>query len=195
MVCPDFLWESDLKKIVFTFGVLGGLIAISLMLVSMSLESKASCGSTTSMVIGYTILVACAFFVFFGVKSYRDNVATGSVTFGKALWVGVLISLVASVCYVAGWELFDHFVKHQNMDGYFNAMQEQARAAHLSAEKLQAKLADIEESRKRYNNLFWNAAYTLLEPLLVLLMMSVLSAAILRRKPQQPGADAAVAIS
>lgn len=180
-----------MRKIVLTFGALGGFLAIALMIVSMSLESKAGCGSTSSMVIGYTILVACAFFVFFGVKSYRDNVAVAAVTFGQAFWVGLLISLVAGLCYVVGWEFFDHFVKHQDMSGYFHAMQEKARAEHLPAEALQAKLAEIERDRQRYDNFFWNAAYTFLEVFPVLLVMSLISAAILRQKPQQPVATAA----
>ena len=39
--------------------------------------------------------------VYFGVKSYRDNVAGGRVTFGRALQVGLLITVLASACYVA----------------------------------------------------------------------------------------------
>jgi hypothetical protein len=43
--------------------------------------------------------------IYFGVRSYRDNVGKGTVGFGRALAVGSSIGLVASLCYVASWEV------------------------------------------------------------------------------------------
>ena len=39
-------------------------------------------------------MVLAFLMVFFGVRSYRDNVAGGHVTFGRAFKVGLLITLV-----------------------------------------------------------------------------------------------------
>jgi len=33
--------------------------------------------------------------VFFGIRSYRDNVGGGTITFGKAFTVGILITLLS----------------------------------------------------------------------------------------------------
>jgi hypothetical protein len=43
--------------------------------------------------------------VYFGVRSYRDNVAGGSVRFGRAFAVGALIALISSSMYVVTWEV------------------------------------------------------------------------------------------
>jgi hypothetical protein len=56
-------------------------------------------------IIGYTSMVLAFLLIFFGVRSYRDNVAGGTVGFGRALAVGALIAAVASLCYVATWEV------------------------------------------------------------------------------------------
>ncbi len=50
-------------------------------------------------------MVVAFLLIFFGVRSYRDNVARGTVGFGRAFAVAALISLVASICYVATWEV------------------------------------------------------------------------------------------
>jgi len=50
-------------------------------------------------------MVVAFLLIFFGVRSYRDNVAGGTVGFGRAFAVAALISLVASICYVATWEV------------------------------------------------------------------------------------------
>ena len=44
------------------------------------------------MVIGYTTMVIAFLLIFFGVRSYRDNVAGGTVRFGRAFAVGALIA-------------------------------------------------------------------------------------------------------
>ena len=49
-------------------------------------------------------MVLAFLLIYFGVRSYRDNVAGGRVGFLKALGVGMLIALVASTLYVATWE-------------------------------------------------------------------------------------------
>ena len=53
------------------------------------------------MFIGYTGMVLAFLMVYFGVRSYRDNVAGGQIGFGRAFVVGLAITFVASACYVA----------------------------------------------------------------------------------------------
>ena len=50
-------------------------------------------------------MVLAFLFVYFGIRSYRDTVAGGSLSFGRAMKVGSLIALIASCCYVATWEV------------------------------------------------------------------------------------------
>ena len=52
------------------------------------------------MVIGYTTMVLSFMLVFFGIRSYRENVGEGTIAFGRAFAVGILITLISSVLYV-----------------------------------------------------------------------------------------------
>lgn len=181
-----------MKKVILTFGVIGGFISIGLMICSMGLQKKIGYDKGAGELVGYTILVACALLIFFGIKSYRDNVLGGRISFGKAFMVGLLISLVASVCYVIGWEIYYHLFRPDCMSDYFAYMQQKARAGAISAADLQAKMAQLQKFKDMYDSPIWNPILTFIEPFPVFLAMSVIGAATLRRKTE-PAAPAAVA--
>ena len=90
-----------MKKTVWTFGLISGAILSVMMLVTIPFES--SIGYDRAEVIGYTTMVLAFLLIFFGIRSYRDNVGGGSVSFARAVAVGLLITAVASMCYTATW--------------------------------------------------------------------------------------------
>ena len=92
-----------MKKTVLTFGLISGAIVSVMMAITLPFQH--SIGSDRAMIIGYTTMVLAFLLIFFGIKSYRDNVAGGSVSFGRAFGVGMLIAVVSSMCYVATWEV------------------------------------------------------------------------------------------
>src|SRR5687767_2395792 len=92
-----------MKKTVLTFGLIAGGILSLMMAITMPFHDQI--GFDRGEIIGYTTMIAAFLLIFFGIRSYRDNVAGGSVSFGRAFKVGALIALVASVCYVATWEV------------------------------------------------------------------------------------------
>jgi hypothetical protein len=92
-----------MKKTVLTFGLISGAILSVTMLVTLPFQD--AIGFDRGAIIGYTSMVVAFLLIYFGVRSYRDNVTGGSVSFGRAFAVGALIATVASVCYVATWEV------------------------------------------------------------------------------------------
>src|SRR5688572_28992051 len=92
-----------MRKTVLTFGLIAGGILSLMMAIQISFIDQI--GFDRGEVIGYTSMVVAFLLVFFGIRSYRDNVAGGSVSFGRAFSVGLLIVVVASMCYVAAWEV------------------------------------------------------------------------------------------
>ena len=182
-----------MKKIVWTFGLISGAILSVMML--LTLPFMDSIGFDRGMIIGYTTMVLAFLLVYFGVRSYRDNVAGGSVGFGRAFTVGSLIVLVASVCYVLTWQVIYFKVTPdfgEKMQAY---MVEQARAGGDSPEEIAKKSAEMEEFLERYQNPLFNAAITFREPLPVGLIFALVSAGILsrRRRRAETGLAAAAA--
>ena len=171
-----------MKKTVLTYGLISGLMISVLMGGSLLLADKI--GSGHSMAIGYTIMVASFLLIYFGVRSYRENTLAGEISFGRAFACGILIALITTVCYVAMWEvLYFDFIPHF-MDSYFAAQIHQVQSAGLDPATTAAKVAEIQHSQQLYQNPFVNMAYTFIEPFPVGLIITLISAAILRKKTQ-----------
>ncbi|HKN20419.1 MAG TPA: DUF4199 domain-containing protein [Terracidiphilus sp.] len=173
-----------MKKTVLTFGLISGLMISVLMGGSLLLANKI--GSGHSMVLGYTMMVASFLLVYFGIRSYRDNNLAGQISFGRAFTCGILIALITCICYVAMWEiLYFNFMPHF-MDSYWAAQIRRVQSSGLDPATIATQVAAIQHSAQLYQNPFVNMAYTLIEPLPVGLVMTLISAAILRRKARVP---------
>ena len=183
-----------MKKAVLVFGLLSGLIMSVLMGCSLLLADKI--GSGHSVVLGYTIMVASFLLIYFGIRSYRDNNLAGQISFGRALACGILITLISTVCYVVMWEvLYFNFMPHF-MDSYFAAQIHKVQSAGLDAAATAARVAAIQHSQQLYQNPLVNMAYTLMEPLPVGLLITLISAALLRRKaPTSSNSSAQAALT
>ena len=71
-----------MRKIVLTYGLIAGAILAAMMFATLPFEDRI--GFDKAAVIGYTTMVAAFLMVFFGVRSYRDRVAGGSLSFGRS---------------------------------------------------------------------------------------------------------------
>jgi hypothetical protein len=178
-----------MKKTVLTFGLISGVIIAVLMGGSLLLADRI--GSGHSMILGYTIMVASFLLVYFGIRSYRDNTLGGQISFGRAFACGILITLITTACYVVMWEiLYFNFMPHF-MDSYFAAQIQSVQSAGLDSAATAARVAAIQHSQQLYQNPLVNIAYTIIEPLPVGLIITLISAALLRRKVPAPGNSAA----
>ena len=169
-----------MRKTVLTFGLIAGLIISVLMGGSLLLADKIGTGH--SMALGYTIMVASFLLIYFGIRSYRDNTLGGQISFGRAFTCGFLIALITTVCYVAMWEvLYFNFMPHF-MDTYFAAQIHKVQSSGYDPATTAAKVAAIQRSQQLYPNPLVTMAYTFMEPLPVGLLITLISAALLRRK-------------
>lgn len=182
-----------MKKTVLTFGLISGLMISVLMDGSLLLANRIGSGHN-SMLLGYTMMVASFLLVYFGIRSYRDNTLEGQISFGRGFACGILITLITTACYVATWEvIYFNFMPHF-MDSYWAAQISKVQASGLDAATTARKVAELQRSQQLYQNPLVNMAYTFIEPLPVGLVITLISAAILRRKAgvETPGASAAV---
>ncbi len=91
-----------MRKTVLTFGLISGGI-LSLMMLS-TVPFVDQIGFDKGAIIGYTTMVLSFLLVFFGIRSYRENIGQGVITFGRAFSVGILITIISCLCYVVTWE-------------------------------------------------------------------------------------------
>ncbi|HEY1986774.1 MAG TPA: DUF4199 domain-containing protein [Terracidiphilus sp.] len=182
-----------MKKIILKFGLISGVLCSAMMLITIPFEDKIGFGH--SLIVGYTTIVASFLLVYFGIRSYRNHVGGGHITFGRAFAVGISITLVTCIFYVVTWEVMyfyfmpDFLVKY---DAYVIA---KARAAGATEAAIQAKTLELQKSAAAYNNPLVNMAMTFIEPFPVGLLITVISAAVLRRKDAPQSATSALPAS
>jgi len=177
--------RCNVKKIVLRNGILAGLIVgIPMILYMTSLTDFSSMG--TSMLVTYVVMLLALSMVFVGIKQYRDRERGGVIEFVPALAVGLGISVVAGVFYAIAWEITMPLMKFDFSQAYANAMIEQARASGASAEVLAAKAAEAQEFTRTYANPFIRVPFTFLEIFPVGILVSLVSAALLRNSRFMP---------
>jgi hypothetical protein len=177
------------KKTIITFGLISGVISSLLMVCTIPFSHRI--GNDRALILGYTSIVLSFLLVFFGIRSYRDNVADGQVTFAKAFGVGLCITLISCVFYVATWEVLEHTVFRDFMDTYSASMIAKAQASGESAQVVQAKIEKIQQMKVMYANPLYNVLYTFIEPFPVGLLITLISAAVLRKKARPESAQTA----
>jgi Protein of unknown function (DUF4199) len=171
-----------MKKIVLRYGLISGGVLALIGAITFPLYRNGTLDFDNSAVLGYASMVLAFLWVFFGVRAYRDTVAAGGIGFGKAFQVGILITLITCAIYVISWEIIYYNFFPDFLDQYSAHSVAKMQAAGASAaeiEKASAKMADF---AKLYANPFWNSAITFLEIFPVGLIVTLVTAAILRRK-------------
>jgi hypothetical protein len=169
-----------MKKTVLTFGLISGAILSTMMLATLPFLDRI--GFDRGEIIGYTSMVVAFLLIFFGVRSYRDTIAGGTLGFGRAFAVAALISVVASLCYVATWEVIYWKLAPDFGTKYQAHLLDKARKNGESEEAIARKKADLDRFLELYKNPAINAAITFLEPLPVALVVSLVSAGVLSRR-------------
>jgi hypothetical protein len=171
-----------MKKTILTFGLISGAISSLVMVAIVPFADRI--GFERGPVIGYTSMVLSFLLVFFGIRSYRDNVGNGQITFLKAFAVGISITLISCVCYVVTWEIIYYNFLPDFWDKYGAHLVEKLRASGASDAAVQARLQEVAKYKELYKNPFFNAALTFIEPFPIGLVITLISALALRRKPQ-----------
>lgn len=170
-----------MKKTVLTFGLISGAVLSAMM--AMTIPFAERIGFDNGMIIGYTTMVLAFLLVFFGIRSYRDNVGGGRISFGRAVSIGLLIMAIASACYVVTWEIIYHNFMPDFGDKYAAHAIEGVRASGKPPAEMEREIEEMRRMMDLYkNNILFNIAFTFLEPLPVGLVMTLISALILRRR-------------
>ena len=139
-----------MKKTIVTFGLISGAVSSAMMLLTMPFMDRI--GFERGYFVGYTSIVLSFLLVFFGIRSYRDNVGAGQITFGKAFMIGLGITVISCVCYVITWEVLYFTVMHDFMDKYAAYVIGKAKSSGATEAVLQQKMHNhILQTRSTYS--------------------------------------------
>ena len=177
-----------MKRTVLTFGLISGAISAGLMMAFVPFVERI--GFETSTILGYTAIVLSFLMVFFGIRSYRENFGGGYITFGRAFTVGILIAFISSVIYVAMWEVAFQNWLHDFPEKYTSYVLENARASGASAEEVARQSEEMNRLWTLYRgSIFVRFAFGFVEPFPVGLVITLISAAVLRKRKKAEAAE------
>lgn len=169
-----------MKKTILVFGLLAGAI-VSLMLVFSIGYMKANKGNLDNgMIWGFSSMLLAFSLIFVAIKSYRDRYQNGVISFGKALLIGLGISVVASFMYAITWLILYKNFYPTFLDDMANASIAQAKTKSEAAVKETVK--QMEGIRSWYATWWGLILVTLVEIFPLSVGVSLVAALIMKRK-------------
>ena len=181
-----------MKRIVWKYGLGAAAVLVAMMAVSVPLTMRGVIDFSASQLVGYSSMVLSFLVVFFGVRTYREEVCDGTITFRRAFAVGLLMTLVVCGVYVACWQVVYWGFWPDFMEQYGALHVERLRAGGATPEAVAAAQAEMAEFATLYRNPLFNVAITFLEVFPVGLVVTLVAAGILRRRsPAAPAAAVA----
>lgn len=176
-------------RIILIYGVIGGFIVAVPMAVSMLTLTDGAVPENAALY-GYLSMLLAFTMVFVGIKRYRDRVLGGVIRFAPALGIGLGISAVASLFWVVGWEItlatgFDFG------SAYSDSVVVAAQARGAPAAEIERIRSEATEFLSMYANPLFRLPITFVEMFPIGVLVSLLSAALLRNSRFLPARGSA----
>ena len=168
-----------MKKLILTYGSIAGIVISAMFVITFSFSGM---DMENGEIIGYSTMIIAFASIFFAIKSHRDNDLNGTINFLGAFKIGLGITLVASFIYILSWMILSNTIAKDFMAEYFQQSIEQLRASDLSETEINEKISEMENFKELYKNPIVKIGMTFLEIFPVGLIISLISAFILKRK-------------
>lgn len=173
-----------MKKNILIHGLIAGALVSGFMLFMLANYSycQGNASESTSMLLGYASMLIAFSLVFVGIRNYRNKYNNGVISFGKAFKTGFFIALIASTMYVIAW-LIDYYIFMPDFAEKYGArMLAELKADGASAAVIESKTKEMADFAKMYKNPLFVILMTYVEILPVGIIVSLISALILKRK-------------
>lgn len=168
------MWSNILK-----YGVISGLVVGALMILTFTAFDGMP-PLKYGMAIGYATMLIALSAVFVGIKRHRDIDRGGVIGFWRALGVGLGISFIASIFYMVTWEIVQGMMDSDFATAYSQAYLASEKAAGASAEALAKMAADMETFKVMYQDPMFRLPMTFIEIFPIGVLVSLVSAGLLR---------------
>ncbi len=172
--------RSVMQTTVFKYGIYSAIAISALFVIGWILGKQLDLGYSGQEVVGYASILISLSFVFFGIKHYRDKENNGMVSFGKALLIGVLISLFAALAFGIVDVIYGYLNPNFTAEYYDHHVAELKTS--LSGVELDEALAKMKEQRELFSSATVSFILMSMTVFVIGFIVSLLSALLLRRK-------------
>ena len=164
---------------ILIFGVIGGIVVGTPMILLTALTGGEALFEG-GLVLGYTIMLVALSTIFIAIKRQRDVNGGGVIRFWPALGMGLAITVIATVFYAAAWELTQAISQADFPTVYAEGTLAKMKARGASAAELAATAAEMEKFAVMYRNPLFRIPMVMVEIFPVGVLVSLISAALLR---------------
>ncbi len=171
-----------MKKVILKYGLISGSILVAMIYTMMAMMGDTS-DFEKGEIFGYLFSIAAFSMIFLGIREYRDKISGGVITFNKGFRVGILITLIASTCYVTGWMIYFNFIDNSFIVKYSTYYIGKIQSSGKPPGEIENEIAAFEENMENYKHPAIMAMYTLLEVFPIGLVVTILCSFLMRRKP------------
>lgn len=182
-------------RLILLYGVIGALVVGGFMLYGTTdmirVMEEGGPMPENGAVIGYATQILALTVVFLGIKHVRDRVQGGIIKFLPAFGVGLAISAIASLGWVIAWEISLAWSGFDFAAYYGNYMLDAARERGAAQAELDKLAADNANFAKMYANPVFRVPITFVEMFPVGVLISLISALLLRNSRFLPARGAA----
>ena len=178
--------NNAMKKIILINGVIAGLIISGIMVLTHPLVDDGTIDMDNGMFLGYTSMVLGFAMIFVAIKSYRDGVLNGVITFLQGCKIGLLVVLIASLMYAITWDIYYRVAASDFCEKYETHYLKKMEQEGASEEEITSMRADMDNFNRLYENAFIRFGLTLMEILPIGIIITLISAGILKRKEVLP---------
>ncbi|GAB5554220.1 MAG: DUF4199 domain-containing protein [Saprospiraceae bacterium] len=170
-----------MKNTVLRFGLIAAGVLVVMMLISLLSMRNQSMDFGAAEIFGYLTMLAALSMVFFGIRNWK-NQQVDPLTFKQGFLVGLYITLIASVIYVISWMVLSNWLAPDFADLYFDKFIEELRASDQPIAEIEAQVEKYEANKEMYKKPLVQIGMTFLEIFPIGLMVTLISALILRQK-------------
>jgi hypothetical protein len=178
-----------MKKVVLTYGLIGGVMIMCFVWLISSLCQRGMISYDRTELYGYSSMIVALTMVFFGIKSYRDNNGRGIITFWKGVQIGLLITLIGTFMYFLAWtaygRLHPEFLKIV-MDKYEESETRKMKTDGKSQKDIDEKIENMHKLIEMFKNPFFGFLEATIEMGPVGIIITFISAGLLRKKEMLP---------
>ena len=135
--------------------------------------------------LGFLVMLIAFSTIFFAMRQYRDEVLGGVIKVSTGFLFGLGIATVASVVYVSVWEIYLHATDFEFIEVYIATILETLRIQGASEAEIEAAMVETANLRRSYSNDWYRMGITLTEILPVGVLVSLVSAVILKQQPAE----------
>ncbi len=157
-----------MNKYILRFGLYSSITMIVLFGLTWVIFGT-SLGYKTSEVLGYLSMLISLSFIYFGVKTYRDEQNGGQITLGKAFLVGVLIALIPSLFFAI-------------YTGIFITLQGEAWMEWALENMPPSQRSQFEENPELFTNPWFQGVVMFFTVFVIGLVYALISAFLVKRK-------------